>query len=270
MDILEAVVLGCVQGITEFLPISSTGHLILVPWFLGWEEQGLAFDVALHVGTLFALLWYFRKEWKEFIFAGFKILQGNRHGPNQKLVLLIVAATIPGGLAGFLAESLVETYLRSPLVVAFTLITIALALVGAERMGRRQKNVDEISWTDAIAVGVAQALAIIPGVSRSGVTITAALFRGLKRDAAARFSFLLSAPIIGGAAAKKSFDLVSAGITPDQATMLGIGIASAAIVGYFAIAFMLRFLATHTTYAFVYYRIGLGIVVLLAFWSGFR
>ena len=270
MDILEAIVLGGVQGITEFLPISSTGHLILVPWFLGWEEQGLAFDVALHVGTLFALLWYFRKEWKDFILAGFKILGGNRHGPNQNMVLLIVAATIPGGLAGFLAEGLVETYLRNPLVVAFTLITIALALAGAERMGRRDKNVDEISWTDAIVVGVAQAFAIIPGVSRSGVTMTAALFCDLKRDAAARFSFLLAAPLVGGAAAKKSFDLVSAGVTSDQATMLGIGVASAAIVGYFAIAFMLRFLATHTTYAFVYYRIVLGIVVLLAFWSGFR
>jgi undecaprenyl-diphosphatase len=270
MDILEAVILGGVQGITEFLPVSSSGHLILVPWFLGWEEQGLAFDVALHIGTLVALLWYFRKDWADFTRAGLQILRGRTEGPNQKMVLLIVAATVPGALAGLFGEGFVETYLRSPLVIAFTLIAIAIALIAAERTGRRNKSVDDISWTDAVAVGVAQGLAIIPGVSRSGVTITAGLFRGLERGAAARFSFLLSAPLIGGAAAKKSFDLVSAGITPDQAAMLGAGIISAAIVGYLAIAFMLRFLATHTTYAFIYYRIGLGIVVLLAFWSGFR
>jgi len=271
MILFLAILLGLIQAITEFLPISSSAHLILARAVLDFDYiDGLTFDVALHVGTLFALLWYFRKEWKEFILAGFKFLGGNRHGPNQKLVLLIVAATIPGGLAGFLAEGVVETYLRSPLVVAVTLITVAFALAGAERTGRRHKDVSEISWADAATVGIAQALAIIPGVSRSGVTITAALFRGLKRDAAARFSFLLSAPLIAGAAAKKSFDLVSAGITPDQGMMLAIGIVTAAIVGYFAIAFMLRFLATHTTYPFVFYRIALGMVVLLAFWSGFR
>lgn len=270
MNIFEAIVLGAVQGVTEYLPISSTAHLILVPWFLGWEEQGLAFDVALHLGTLAALLWYFRAEWIAFARAGFRILGGNGKGPDQKLVLLIVAATVPGGLAGLLAEDLVEAYLRSPLVVAAALVGVALVLVTAERSGSRTKGVDEISWTDALTVGAAQALAIVPGVSRSGITITAALFRGLRRDAAARFSFLLSAPIIGGAAAKKLLDLASAGLTPDQAVMLGIGILSAGVVGYAAIAFMLRYLATHTTYAFIYYRIGLGIVVLLAFWLGFR
>lgn len=270
MDLLEAVVLGAVQGITEFLPISSTGHLILVPWFLGWEQRGLAFDVALHLGTLVALLWYFRTEWIALMKAGSRILGRRPGGPDERLLMMIAAATVPGGLAGLLAEDFVETTLRSPLVVAATLIAIALVLAAAERIGRRTKSFEEISWGDALSIGVVQALAIIPGVSRSGITIASALFRGMKRDAAARFSFLLSTPIIGGAAIKKALDLLSAGLATDQAVILGAGILSAAIVGYLAIAFMLRFLTLHTTYVFIYYRIGLGIVVLLAFWSGFR
>ena len=147
---------------------------------------------------------------------------------------------------------------------------IALALAAAELKGLRAKKIEDLSWTDTLAIGVAQALAIVPGVSRSGITLAAAMFRGMKRDAAARFSFLLATPIIGGAAIKKMFDLLSSGLTADEAVVLGTGILSAAIVGYLAIAFMLRFLAVHTTYVFIYYRIGLGIVVLLAFLSGFR
>ncbi len=270
MDVFETIVLGVVQGITEFLPISSTGHLILVPWFLGWEAQGLAFDVALHIGTLFAVLWYFRKDWLAFAQAGIRVAQGHRNEPDARMVGLIVAATIPGALAGLAAEDLVETYLRSPLVVAFALISLALILIVAERTGRRDKHLDSISWKDALVVGLAQALAIIPGVSRSGVTITAALFRGMHRHSAAHFSFFLSAPIIAGAGTKKIFDLFSEGLTGNQMTMLGIGILTSGIVGYLAIAFLLRFLATHTTYAFIYYRIALGIVVLLAFSVGFR
>ena len=270
MGLIEAVILGAVQGVTEFLPISSTGHLILFPWFLGWEEQGLAFDVALHLGTLVALLWYFRREWIALARAGIGILGGRTGGDDPQLFLRIVIATIPGALAGLLAEDLVETYLRSPLVVASTLILLALGLVAAERMGRRAKNVGEVTWADAVVVGFAQVLAIVPGVSRSGVTITAALFRNRERAAAARFSFLLSAPIIAGASGKKTFDLMSAGLTADQVMALAAGILSAAVVGYLAIEFMLRYLASHTTYAFVYYRIALGIVVFLAFSMGFR
>jgi undecaprenyl-diphosphatase len=270
MDLIEAIVLGAVQGITEFLPISSTGHLILVPWFLGWEPQGLAFDVALHVGTLFALLWYFRAEWFAFAHAGIRWVQGHRREPDAHLAMFIVGATIPGGLAGLLGQDIVEIYLRSPLVVSITLIALALVLVIAEWTSRREKGLENVSWPDALIVGCAQALAIIPGVSRSGATITAALFRGMKRDAAARFSFLLSAPIIAGAAASQIFDLVSEGMTASELGSLAIGILTSAVVGYLAIAFLLRYLATHTTYAFIYYRIILGLVVLVAFFLGFR
>ena len=270
MALIEAIILGVIQGITEFLPISSTGHLILVPWFLGWEAQGLAFDVALHIGTLGALLWYFRTEWIQFASAGVRLLQGERNNRDAHMVMLITAATIPGGAAGLLAEDIVETYLRSPLVVATALIALACVLVAAEWTGRRDKDLARVSWSDALVVGCAQALAIIPGVSRSGVTITAALFRGMKRDAAARFSFFLSAPIIAGAAASQAFELIATGMTATQLGMLLVGIVTSGIVGYLAIAFLLSYLATHTTYAFIYYRIALGLVVLLAFAFGFR
>jgi undecaprenyl-diphosphatase len=237
---------------------------------MGWEDPGLTFDVALHLGTLVALLWFFRVEWIAFIHSVVNVVQGNSSGPNERMVQFIVVGTLPGALVGLFAEDLIETYLRSPLVISFTLIALALVLVAAEIRGRREKSLEHVSWTDAIVIGAAQALALVPGVSRSGVTITAALFRGMTREAAARFSFFLSTPLISGAVAKKTFDLVNGGVGGTELTVLAVGIAASALVGYRAIAFLLRYLATNTTYVFVYYRIGLGIVVFLAFWSGFR
>jgi undecaprenyl-diphosphatase len=270
MTILQAIVFGAVQGITEFLPVSSTAHLVLLPWFLGWPDPGLAFDVALHIGTLVALLIYFRSEWIALTVAAFDLARGRTTGPNARMVLLIMVGTIPGAIAGALFESSVENTLRTPLVIASTLIALAIVLVAAERTGRRKKGLHELSTADAVAVGFAQALAIVPGVSRSGVTITAGLFKSMKRDAAAKFSFYLSTPLIAGAAAKKSFDILKLGLTFEQMLPLIIGIVSSGIVGYIAIAFLLRYLQTHNTFLFVYYRIALGIVVLLAFLSGFR
>ena len=270
MDIIQAIVFGAVQGLTEFLPISSTAHLILLPWFMGWNDPGLAFDVALHLGTLVALLIYFRSDWIALTRSSFDLVRGRTTDPNARMALFIAVATIPGALAGLLFEDIVEGALRSPLVISFTLIALAMVLVAAEKRGRRQKSLDDISWFDAITVGFAQALALIPGVSRSGVTITAGLFRGMKRDAAARFSFLQSTPIIAGAVAKQLLDIASLGLTPDQAVPLLAGIVSAGIVGYASIALLLRYLQTHNTFVFVYYRIVLGLVVYLAFWSGIR
>ncbi len=272
MDIIQAIVYGAVQGFTEFLPISSTAHLILLPWFMGWNDPGLAFDVALHLGTLVALLVYFRSDWIALTRSSFDLLRGRTRtsDPNARMVLFIVVATIPGALAGLFFEDIIEGALRSPAVISFTLIALALVLVAAERKGSRQKSLDGISWLDAITVGIAQAVALIPGVSRSGVTITAGLFRGMKREAAARFSFLLSTPIIAGAVAKQLLDIASLGLTPDQTVPLLAGIVSAGIVGYASIAFLLRYLQTRNTFVFVYYRIALGLVVYLAFWSGIR
>ena len=270
MTLIQAIIYGAIQGITEFLPISSTAHLVLLPWFMGWNDPGLAFDVALHAGTFIALIWYFRTEWIALIRATFRIIGGQRTGSDERMVMLIAMASVPGALAGFFGQELVETYLRSPLVIAFTLITLALVLVVAERTGRRERDLNSLTWTDAIVVGLAQATALVPGVSRSGVTITAALFCGVTREAAARFSFLLSTPIIAGAVLKQAFGMAAENPSGSELAMLAAGIVTSGLVGYVAIAFMLRFLATNTTYAFIYYRIALGIVVLLAFSVGFR
>src|SRR5207248_7369269 len=176
MNIFQAIVFGAVQGFTEFLPVSSTAHLILLPWFLGWPDPGLSFDVALHLGTLVALLIYFRADWIALIESALGILKGRTQAPNARMVMLIIAATIPGAIAGALFEHKVEEALRAPQIIALMLIAMALVLAVAEIIGHRKKNLDEISWGDAITVGIAQAFAIIPGVSRSGVTITAGLF----------------------------------------------------------------------------------------------
>ena len=270
MDLFQAIIYGIIQGLTEFLPVSSTAHLVLLPWFVGWSDPGMAFGVALHLGTLLSLVWFFRVEWIAFGRSALNVLSGRPRGQDEKMVLFIVVATIPAALAGILGEDFIEIYLRSPLVIASALIGLALVLVLAEWSGQRTKDLDQISWTDALVVGLAQALALVPGVSRSGITITAALFRGMKREAAARFSFFLSTPIIAGAAGKQLFDMAAGGITQADVATLAVGIITSAIVGYLAIAFLLRYLATNTTYLFIYYRIGLGVVVFLAFWSGFR
>ena len=270
MTIFQAIIFGAVQGLTEFLPISSTAHLILLPWFLGWPDPGLTFDVALHLGTLVALLMYFRVEWTALIQSAFGILRGRTQSPDARMAMMIVVATIPAAAAGVLFEHKVEEALRAPQLIGVMLIVMAVVLVIAEIVGRRKKNLDDISWADAVTVGLAQAFAIVPGVSRSGSTITAGLFLSMKRDAAARFSFYLSAPIIAGAVGKKMIDILQSGLRLDQLTPFVIGIISSGVVGYLAIAFLMRYLQTHNTLLFVVYRILLGIVVLLAFSFGIR
>jgi len=270
MSIFQAIILGALQGVTEFLPVSSTAHLILLPWAMGWPDPGLSFDVALHLGTLVALLIYFRAEWIALANSALGAVSGRNKPEDARMAMLIIAATIPGGIAGALFEHKVEDALRAPQIVAVMLIGMALVLVLAELIGRRIKNLDEISWGDGLLVGVAQAFAIIPGVSRSGVTITAGLFRSFTRETAAKFSFYLSTPLIAGAVAKKTLDILKSGAGIEQLTPFLVGIIVSGIVGYISIAFMMRFLQTHTTYLFVFYRIALGIVVLLAFWFGFR
>src|SRR5262245_49386353 len=270
MNIFQAIIFGAVQGLTEFLPISSTAHLILLPWFLGWPDPGLAFDVALHLGTLVALLIYFRSDWIALITSAVGVVRGRTQAPDARMAMLIIGATIPGAAAGALFEHKVEDALRAPQLIAAMLIVMGLVLVAAEIVGRRKKGLDDLSWGDAITVGIAQAFAIVPGVSRSGSTISAGLFLSLKRDAAARFSFYLSAPIIAGAVAKKTLDILKSGLAVDQLNPFIIGIVASGIVGYLAIAFLMRYLQTHNTYLFVIYRVALGIVVLLAFWARFR
>jgi undecaprenyl-diphosphatase len=270
MDLTQAITLGAVQGITEFLPISSTAHLILVPWAMGWPDPGTTFDVALHLGTLIALLLYFRNDWWGLITSGIGWLRGDRANPTGRLAIYIALATIPGAVLGALFEHQIESALRSPLVISFTLIALALLLAFAERVGRQSNDIDHITLPDSLTVGFAQALALVPGVSRSGITITAGLFRGMTRATAARFSFFLSTPIIAGAVAKKSLDLYKEGLPSGNTMPFVAGILVSGIVGYLAIAFLIRYLSTHNTYIFIYYRIALGIIVFLAFLGGFR
>ena len=267
MNVFQATILGIIQGLTEFIPVSSTAHLIIIPKALGWEDPGLTFDVALHLGTLVALLVFFWKDWVSLIQSGIDYTRGRSRDP---LLWYIVLATIPGGIAGLLFEKKADRDLRDLRIVAAALILLALVLVIAELKGRKRKELGQISLSDAVTVGCAQALAIIPGVSRSGVTITAGLFRGMKRDAAARFSFLLSTPLIAGAAAKKTVDVIREGLPQNEVVPFIAGIVASAIVGMLAIKILLKFLQSHSTFVFVYYRIALGIVLYAAFFSGIR
>lgn len=218
MTIIQAVVLGLVQGLTEFMPVSSSAHLIIVPWLFGWNDPGLPFDLALHLGTLVALLGFFWSDWVRLVRAGIASIIERKigHDNDRRLAWLLVIATIPGVIAGWLAESKVEELFHRPGVPntagAMTAMAIVIALLGvalfaAERTARHIRSLDRISLKDAIAVGLSQALAIFPGVSRSGSTITAGLFLGFQRETAARFSFLLSAPIVLGAGIKSIFDI---------------------------------------------------------------
>jgi undecaprenyl-diphosphatase len=268
MTPLQAIVLGFVQGATEFLPISSTAHLALVPWFFGWPDPGLGFDIALHLGTLVALLVFFRAEWLDLLSGGVDLLRGRREKPNAKLMLFIVAGTVPALIAGALLADFADNTLRKPPVIASALIVLALVLVVSERVSKRQRRLEQMTLGDALAVGCAQAVAIIPGVSRSGITITAALFRGMTREGAARFSFLLSTPIIGAAVSKAIVDGVRHGFPAVSLSSAIMGIAVSGVVGYLSIAFLIRYLGTHNTYGFVVYRIVLGIVILAAYFNG--
>lgn len=261
---LQALLLAVVQGVTEFLPISSSGHLILVPYFLEWPDQGLAFDIATHVGTLLAILVYFRRDVRDLIvgfFTGQPLSADGDYNP-RRLAWMIVLATIPAGIFGLLIKDWVETQARSALLVAGTTLFYGLLLGVADRVGRHARKLGDIGWQVALVIGMAQALAIIPGTSRSGITITAALLLGLTRPAAARFSFLLGIPIFSLAAAKQALDLTESGVTAAELLPMGIGLAASAVVGYAVIAWLLNWLRSRSLTVFVVYRLLLGAVIL--------
>jgi undecaprenyl-diphosphatase len=265
MPLHQAILLAIVQGLTEFLPISSSAHLALAPWLLGWKDQGLAFDIALHFGTLAAVVIYFCRDWLQVVAQAF----GVAYSPdpelrlNRSMLWLLVAASLPIGVFGFLLEDTVETTLRNPVVIGTMLIVVGLLMALAERVSRRERGIGTVTLLDAMFIGLAQAIAIIPGTSRSGITITAGLFRNIDRHSAARFSFLLSTPAITAAALKAFYDLYKAGGVPhaDRAAF-ATGILVSAVTGCFVIAFLLRFLRSYSLKFFVYYRIVLGILVL--------
>ena len=267
-DVLEAVVLGVVQGLTEFLPISSTGHLILTEELLGIPKGkfGLQFDAAIHLGTLTAVLIYFRVTVLGLITAWLKSLKFRdwKHTSDSKLAWLLLLGTIPAAVAGYLLESTVEDAFREPVLVAAMLIAFSLPMYLAERYGSQRRTMGDINAFDALFVGVAQAVALIPGVSRSGITISAGMFDGLRREQAATFAFLLSAPIIAGAGGKQLLD-IARGESSGSSASLGVyavGLVTAAVVGYAAVAFLIRYLRGNPLNVFIAYRIGLGLLVL--------
>jgi undecaprenyl-diphosphatase len=265
MPLYQAVLLAIVQGFTEFLPISSTAHLALFPWLFGWEDQGLTFDIALHAGTLLAILLYFFKDWLQIIAQGFGIQWGNdpELKKNPKLLWLLAVGSLPIGFFGYLLEKKVETEWRSPLLIGAMLVVIGVIIAIADRVGRRARDISHVGMADSLSIGFAQALAIIPGTSRSGITISAGLFRGLDRASAARFSFLLSTPAIAAAAANAAHHLYKAGGIPAGMTMpFIVGIVVSGITGCLVIAFFLKYLREHTLRFFVYYRIVFGIIVI--------
>jgi undecaprenyl-diphosphatase len=276
MPLYQAIVLALVQAFTEFLPVSSTAHLTLFPWLLGWQDPGLAFDVALHAGTLVAVLLYFFKDWLTLTLCGLGLkypasATAEEVGQHRKLFWYMVIGTIPGGLLGALFEKTIEERFRTPYVIAISLILVALVMWWADSKSRLTRPIEQSNIGDAVAIGTAQALALCPGVSRSGITITTGLFRGFTREAATRFSFLLSTPLIAGAVVShlpKLIKLHKAGGLDLPLSTLLISILVSGVVGYFVIAFLLRYLQTHTLKVFVFYRLLFGIIVLvLAFFQ---
>ena len=261
MTIFQALVLGILQGLAEFLPISSSAHLTLAPWVFRWKDPGLAFDVALHAGTLVALAWYFRRDWIELAQAGFAILRKRRiETPIEKRLMLLVVATIPGAIAGKLLNDYAEQAFRSPQLIACTLIVMGALLWAADKWGSQQRALEEVTMRDAVVIGLAQVCALIPGVSRSGSTMTAGRALGFNRESAARFSFLMSLPITAAAVAVKLPEAVHA---QAQLAPMIVGIVTAAVSGWIAISVLLKLLVRHSFGIFALYRLALGIFVLV-------
>jgi len=260
MTIFHAAVFGIIQGLTEFLPISSSAHLALLPWFFGWEDPGLAFDVALHWGTLLGVLLYFRNDIKDLIIGWCGSLRGKRE-PLNVLSWHIVLATIPAALAGYFLEGKAETVFRSPVLMAFALAGAGILLYWADKTTGPKTPLRGMNWKKAAVIGLAQSLAIIPGVSRSGITTTAGLFLSLDRESSVRFSFLLSMPIIFGAGIKK------AGFFIDNLANISfwVAFAAAAVSGMAAIHFLLTFVKKRSFTPFVIYRILLALIILAWF-----
>ena len=296
MNELQAIVLGLVQGLTEFLPISSSAHLIIVPWLFDWEEPGIAFDAAVHLGTLTAVIVYF---WRELVAMLIALPLALRHpvallrtpdparprivrSPEQdrdaRLALLIAIGTVPGVVAGLAGQEALEAFYhpemgipnRAIVLIALALMALASLLWVAERTAAHQRRMEHLTWRDAVTIGLAQAAALIPGVSRSGATLTAGLFQGLNRADAARFSFLLGVPIVAAAGSKGLLDAFSAGMDASQLRVFVAGMLASGVAGFAAIWWLLRYLQRSSTRIFILYRIGLGLFLLSLVLTGLR
>jgi undecaprenyl-diphosphatase len=267
MSIFQAIILGIIQGATEFIPVSSSGHLVQVPWLLAWQSPGLVFDTVVHWGTLVAVLAYFWRDWLALITAWLRgLARWDWRDPLARLVWLIIAGSIPATVIGYFLEDFFESLFQQPAWVSFFLLVTALLLALGERLGDRTRKLDGLRLPDALIIGLGQALAIAPGISRSGVTISAGLFRDLERPAAARFSFLLSTPIILGAGLFKMQDFFAAPDPMSQLPLLLAGFLAAAICGYLCIWVLLRYLQRGNMYPFAVYCACVGLLGLAVAW----
>jgi undecaprenyl-diphosphatase len=271
MPLTQAIILALVQALTEFLPVSSTAHLVLFPWLLHWQDPGLAFDVALHAGTLLAVILYFFKDWVTLILCGLGMkypaaAPAEEVARHRRLFWYMVVGTIPAAILGKLFHHQIEDNLRTPMIIGVSLVVVALVMWWADSRANLTRKLEESNMGDALSIGSAQALALWPGVSRSGITITTGLFRHFSREAATRFSFLLSAPVIAGAVLTelpKLIKLHKAGGLELPLSTLAISILVSGVAGYFVIAFFLRYLQTRTLKVFIVYRLVFGIIVLV-------
>jgi undecaprenyl-diphosphatase len=270
LETIEAIILGIVQGITEFLPISSSAHIILVPWFFGWGEPGLSFNVAVHMGTLLAVLLFFRTDIYAMAVALPRgVIAGNPLAdPMSRMALIILLGSIPAGVIGVLLGDRIEGAFHTTsggrltlTVIASMLILIGVVMLFVERRLPQRREFERIGWRDGILIGVAQAVALIPGTSRSGATITAGMILGLRKEVAARFSFLLGIPAVAGAGTLEAVKLFQNGLPVDDRLPFIAGAVAALIVGYLSIAFLLRFLQTNSVLVFTIYRCGLGVLI---------
>lgn len=273
-DIFRAIVLGIVQGLTEFLPISSSGHLIVVRELFGWEfTDDLTFDVALHIGTTMAVLAFFRDEWLYMLRRGFERVFGGEPAPktglgtayDERLLWLLAIGSIPTAIVGLTVDRWFEDDLREPVIVGAMLVVFGVVLYAAERVSSRVRKIDDVNWQDAVFIGLAQAIALVPGTSRSGVTISAGMLRGMTRTAAARFSFLLLTPAIIGAGLLKTAEAISDGIPSGDIDIIVVGGVVSAIVGFLSIGWLLRLVQSSTYLPFVGYRLVAGVFVLVYF-----
>lgn len=264
MTIFQALLLGLIQGLTEFLPVSSSGHLVLAPWWLGWEHPGLTFDALLHLGTLLAVLIYFWRDWQQMLAAAWRWLRGQRQQPGQeRLLLALVVGSIPAAVIGYSFEDFFAALFETPMAAAGFLLVTGLLLFLAERWRRGGLPLERVRLSDALVIGLAQALAIAPGISRSGATMAAGLWRGLDRPAAARFSFLLGTPAFLGAGLFKLLDLLQAGVDQVEMWPIVAGFLAAALAGFLSIHYLLRYLRQYSLIPFAYYVWAVALLSLL-------
>ena len=269
MNYIYSLILGIVQGLTEFLPVSSSGHLVLLHDILKFDlDQNLAFDTALHLGTVLAIIIYFRADLKKYILAFFELLVERKRTKEKelKIVFSLVIATIPAVVLGLLFENMIETVFRSVYVVVSTLIVVGLLFFVIEKYAKKIDSIEKITFGTALFIGFAQSLALIPGVSRSGITIVAGMFTNLKRSEAAKFSFLMGIPVITGAGVYQLYKLDYSTLLLNDLIIFAIGFVSSFLVGLFVIKFLMKFLSSNKLNVFAYYRIGLALMLILYFY----